>query len=51
MTIDEPFEYLTLGATFGRTFGLFLDRFDLFCAITGIMLVPLIVLMLTLVIF
>lgn len=51
MTIDEPFEYLTFGATFSRTFGLFFDRLDVFCAITGVVLVPFVVLLLTLGIF
>ncbi|KAG7349228.1 hypothetical protein IV203_011825 [Nitzschia inconspicua] len=51
MAIDEPFEYLTFGATFSRTFGLFFDRLDLFCAITGIVLVPFVILVLTMGIF
>lgn len=51
MPIDEPFEYLTFGATFSRSFGLFFDRLDLFCAITGIVLVPFVILVLTLGIF
>jgi hypothetical protein len=51
MTIDEPFEYLTFGGTFSRTFGLFFERFDIFMAITGIVLVPYVVLFLTLGIF
>mmetsp|Transcript_18629 Transcript_18629/g.34717 ORF Transcript_18629/g.34717 Transcript_18629/m.34717 type:complete len:344 (-) Transcript_18629:322-1353(-) len=51
MTIDEPFEYLTFGGTFARTFGLFFDRFDLFVAMTGIVLIPYVILVLTLGIF
>ncbi|KAL3904460.1 MAG: hypothetical protein SGARI_004912 [Bacillariaceae sp.] len=51
MPIDEPFEYLTFGATFGRTFGLLFDRFDLFCAITAVVIVPFVILVLTLGIF
>jgi hypothetical protein len=51
MTIDGPFEYLTFGATFSRTFSLFCDRMDLFCAITGIVIVPYSVLILTVAIF
>ena len=51
MTIDDPFEYLTFGATFSRTFSLFFDRFDLFCAIAAIVMVPFVVLVLTLGIF
>ena len=40
MTIDEPFEYLTFGGTFRRTFGLWIERFDFFTSIAGIVLVP-----------
>ena len=38
--IDEPFEYLTFGGTFGRAFALFFDRFDLFMAISGVVMIP-----------
>lgn len=48
MTIDEPFEYLTFGGTFSRTFGLLIDRFDLFLGITGVVMVPYTILLLTL---
>jgi hypothetical protein len=51
MTIDEPFEYLTFGATFSRTFGIFFDRLDLFCAIAAVVIVPFTVFVLTLGIF
>jgi hypothetical protein len=51
MTIDEPFEYLTFGGTFSRTFGLLIDRFDLFMGITGLVMIPYSVLLLTLGIF
>mmetsp|Transcript_1703 Transcript_1703/g.3877 ORF Transcript_1703/g.3877 Transcript_1703/m.3877 type:complete len:349 (+) Transcript_1703:180-1226(+) len=47
MTIDEPFEYLTFGGTFGRTFSLFVDRFDLFMGLSGVVIVPFAVLLLT----
>jgi hypothetical protein len=47
MTIDEPFEYLTFGGTFGRTFGLFFDRLDLFMGMSGVVIVPYTVLLLT----
>lgn len=40
MTIDEPFEYLTFGGTFGRTFSLWFDRFDFFTSIAGVVLIP-----------
>jgi hypothetical protein len=40
MTIDQPFEYLTFGGTFGRTFSLWIDRFDFFTSIAGIVLIP-----------
>jgi hypothetical protein len=51
MTIDEPFEYLTFGGTFSRTFGLLIDRFDLFMGITGIVMIPYTILLVTLGIF
>lgn len=47
MTIDEPFEYLTFGGTFGRAFSLFVDRFDLFMGMSGVVIVPFAVLLLT----
>lgn len=40
MPIDEPFEYLTFGGTFSRTFSLWVDRFDFFSSIAGLVLVP-----------
>lgn len=51
MSIDEPFEYLTFGGTFGRTFGLMIDRFDLFMAISTVVFIPFVVLYLTSIIF
>jgi hypothetical protein len=51
MSIDEPFEYLTFAGTFGRTFGLFFDRFDFFMSLSAIVLVPYAVLMGTSAIF
>jgi hypothetical protein len=51
MSIDDPFEYLTFGGTYSRTFGLFFDRFDLFVAMTGVVIIPFVVLVLTLGIF
>ena len=51
MTIDEPFEYLTFGGTFGRSFGLLIDRFDLFMAVSLVVMIPFAVLYLTTVIF
>ena len=47
MTIDEPFEYLTFGGTFGRSFGLLIDRFDLFMAVSVVVMIPFAVLFLT----
>uniref|UniRef100_A0A7S0UI75 Glycerophosphoryl diester phosphodiesterase membrane domain-containing protein n=1 Tax=Pseudo-nitzschia delicatissima TaxID=44447 RepID=A0A7S0UI75_9STRA len=38
--IDDPFQYLTFGGTFGRTFLLFFDRFDLYMAISAVVMVP-----------
>jgi len=40
MTIDEPFEYLTFGSTFSRTFGILVDRFDVFMALSAIAVIP-----------
>lgn len=40
MPIDEPFEYLTFGGTFSRTFSLWAERFDFFTSIAGIVLIP-----------
>lgn len=48
MAIDEPFEYLTFGRTFSRAFGIWLDRFDFFSSIAGVVLVPFAVLMISL---
>jgi hypothetical protein len=48
MTIDGPFEYLTFGGTFSRTFGLLIDRFDLFLGITALVVIPYSILLLTL---
>ena len=47
MAIDDPFEYLTFGGTFGRAFGILFDRFDLFMTITGVVMVPFFVLYLS----
>lgn len=41
MPINEPFEYLTFGGTFSRTFSLWFDRFDFFTSIAAVVLVPL----------
>ena len=51
MSIDEPFEYLTFGGTYGRSFGLLIDRFDLFMAVSLVVMIPFAVLYLTTVIF
>lgn len=40
MTIDEPFEYLTFGSTFSRTFGILVDCFDVFMALSAIAVIP-----------
>ncbi len=40
MPINEPFEYLTFGGTFSRTFALWVDRFDFFSSIAGVVLIP-----------
>ena len=47
MPIDEPFEYLTFGGTFSRTFSLWMDRWEFFTTIAGIVLVPFTVLFVT----
>lgn len=49
--IDEPFEYLTFGGTFGRAFALFFDRFDLYMAISGVVMIPFALIFVSLVIF
>jgi hypothetical protein len=36
----DPLQYLSFGATFSRTFSLFFDRFDVFLALSSIVLVP-----------
>lgn len=41
--IDDPFGYLTFGGTFKRTFALFFDRFDLFMAISAVVMVPFVI--------
>jgi len=38
--IDDPFEYLTFGGTFGRSLGILFDRFDVFMGIAFIMMIP-----------
>jgi len=45
MAIDEPFEYLSFGGTFSRSFQIWLDRFDFFSSIAGVVLVPFVVLL------
>jgi hypothetical protein len=44
MPIDEPFEYLSFGGTFSRSFQIWLDRFDFFGSIAGIALIPFVIL-------
>ena len=44
MAIDEPFEYLSFGGTFSRSFQIWLDRLDFFSSVAGVVLVPFIVL-------
>lgn len=51
MAIDDPFEYLTFGGTFGRSFGLLFDRFDLFMAVSVVAMIPFFVIYLTMAIF
>jgi hypothetical protein len=48
MTIEEPFEYLSFGGTFSRAFQIWFDRFDFFCSIAAIVLVPFVVLSISL---
>jgi len=45
--MDDPFEYLTFGGTFGRSFGLLFDRLDLFMAISFVFLIPYAIMFLT----
>ena len=47
MPIDEPFEYLTFGGTFSRTFSLWMDHVEFFSTIAGIVLLPFTVLFVT----
>lgn len=47
MPIDEPFEYLSFGGTFSRTFSLWMDRVEFFTTIAGIVLLPFAVLFVT----
>lgn len=49
--IDDPFEYLTFGGTFGRAFGILFDRFDVFMGITFIVLIPFSIIFVTIIIF
>lgn len=44
MTIEDAFEYLTFGGTFSRSFSIWLDRFDFFTSIAGLVLIPFVVL-------
>mmetsp|Transcript_6093 Transcript_6093/g.14263 ORF Transcript_6093/g.14263 Transcript_6093/m.14263 type:complete len:347 (-) Transcript_6093:417-1457(-) len=37
---DDPFEYLTFGGTFRRSFGLLFERFDLYMGISFCVLIP-----------
>jgi hypothetical protein len=46
--IDEPFEYLSFGQTFSRTFGVFIDSFDVFMSVSAVVMIPYAVLNLTL---
>jgi hypothetical protein len=39
-TIANPFQYLTFGQTFSRTFGIFFDHLDTFLALSMVVLVP-----------
>lgn len=39
--IDDPFDYLTFGGTFGRSLQILFDRFDVFMAIAFIVMIPL----------
>ncbi len=47
MFSSDPFQRLTAGGTFNRTSKIFLQRYDLFLTITGIVFVPLALLMMT----
>ena len=44
---DDDFEYLTFGGTFGRSFGLLFDRFDLFMGISIVFFVPYAIMLIT----
>ena len=48
---DDPFQYLTFGGTFGRTFLLFFDRFDLYMAISAVVMVPFVLFFVSAIIF
>lgn len=47
MFSSDPFQRLTAGGTFNRTFQIFVQRYDLFLIISGFILVPLIAMMVT----
>jgi hypothetical protein len=48
---NDPLQYLSFGATFSRTFSLFADRFDVFLALSAIVLVPFCILVITITLF
>lgn len=48
MPIDAPFEYLSFGTTFNRTFGIFADHFDFFSFIAIFSVIPYIILQVSL---
>lgn len=49
--IDDPFEYLTFGGTFGRTFMILFDRFDIFMGITLTVMIPFAIIFITIIFF
>jgi len=51
MIDGDPFEYLTFGGTFGRVFRMFFDRFDLFMAISLVVMIPFALIFVSVVIF
>ena len=44
---NDPFQHLSFGGTFSRTFSLFADRFDVFLALSCLVLVPFFIIVIT----
>ena len=49
--IDDPFDYLTFGGTFGRSLEILFDRFDVFMAIAFIVMIPFSIIFITMIFF